>query len=269
MENKNAQFAGSIPAVYDRYLGPMFFQPYAEDMAARLNVAENSSVLELACGTGIVTRILRDRLPATARLVATDLNEAMMQNAATKFTGNDAVEWQQADATSLPFEDQTFDAVVSQFGFMFFPDKATSAREARRVLKPGGVFLFNVWDSLEQNPLGQIAHETVARFFEKDPPTFYQVPFGYHDHDEIRRVLEDAGFRDIRIDVVRKTSVPTRADDAATGLVEGSPVSVAITDRDASLFPKIKAAVADALAKQLGGTTFQAPMSAVVVEARK
>src|SRR4051812_3257988 len=112
MDNKNAQFAGSIPAAYDRYLGPMFFQPYAEDIAARLSVAPNGSVLELACGTGIVTRVLRDRLPATVRLVATDLNEAMMHNAAAKFTRNEAIEWKQADATALPFQDHSFDAIV-------------------------------------------------------------------------------------------------------------------------------------------------------------
>ena len=269
MENKNAQFAGSIPAAYDRYLGPMFFQPYAEDMAARLTLEPNSSLLELACGTGIVTRVLRDRLPATTRLVATDLNEPMIQIAAAKFTPEDAIEWKQADATALPFDEGLFDAVVCQFGLMFFPDKAASAREARRVLKPGGVFLFSVWDSLEENPLGKIPHETIAGFFEKDPPAFYQVPFGYHDHSEIRHLLEDAGFRDIRIEVVSKTSAPTRAEDAATGLVQGSPMAAAIAERDASLFPIITTAVTEALAKHFGSSTFQAPQRAIVVEARK
>jgi ubiquinone/menaquinone biosynthesis C-methylase UbiE len=215
-----------------------------------------------------VTRILRDRLPATARLVATDLNEPMMQIAAAKFTHNDAVEWKQADATNLPFDDGSFDAVVCQFGFMFFPDKALSAREACRVLKPGGMFLFNTWGSLDENPLGKIPQEIVARFFEKDPPTFYQVPFGYHDREEIQRLLQDAGFRDIRVDVVDKKSAPTRAKDAATGLVQGTPVAVAIADRNASLMPVIKAAVADALTKHFGGSTFRAPMRAVVAQAR-
>ena len=267
MDNKNAQFAGSIPAAYDRYLGPMFFEPYAEDIAARLNVGPNSSVLELACGTGIVTRVLRNRLPAAVRLVATDLNEPMMQIAAAKFTRDDAVEWKQADATNLPFDDGSFDAVVCQFGFMFFPDKPLSAREARRVLKPGGLFLFNTWGPLDENPLGKISHEIIASFFEKDPPTFYQVPFGYHDREEIHGLLQDAGFRDIRIDVVDKQSAPTRAEDAATGLVEGSPIAIAIADRDASLAPAIKAAVADALTKHFGGSTFRAPMRAVVAQA--
>jgi ubiquinone/menaquinone biosynthesis C-methylase UbiE len=267
MEDKNAQFAGTIPAAYDRYLGPILFQPYAEDLAARLNVDAHSSVLELACGTGILTRMLRDHLPATTRLVATDLNEPMIRNAAQKFNQGEAVEWQEADASSLPFDDESFDAVVCQFGIMFLPDKTRGAREAHRVLKPGGVFLFNVWDSMEHNHLGRIAHETIASFFEKDPPAFYQVPFGYHDQAEIKRVLEDAGFRNVRLDVVAKVGGASRPEDAAQGLVHGNPVAVAITERDPSLLPIITNAVAGALKKQFGETV-RAPMRAIVVEAR-
>jgi ubiquinone/menaquinone biosynthesis C-methylase UbiE len=268
MENKNAQFAGSIPAAYDRYLGPIFFQPYAEDLASRLDLAADGALLELACGTGILTRVLRDRLPKTIRLVATDLNEPMIANATRKFAENEAIEWKQADAASLPFDDQTFDAVACQFGMMFVPDKALAAREARRVLKRGGLFLFSVWDALEQNPLGQVAHETISGFFEKDPPTFYQVPFGYHDRDEIRRLLEDAGFKDVRVEVVSKMSVDSRAEEAAIGLVQGNPVSVAIAERDVSLLPVITKAVADALTEHFGSSTFRAPMRAIVAQAR-
>src|SRR2546423_1133323 len=268
MENKNAQFAGSIPAAYDRYLGPILFQPYAEDLAERLKAGGNTSVLELACGTGILTLVLRDRLPATVRLVATDLNEPMIRNAATKFTHNAAIEWKQADASSLPFDDKSFDAVLCQFGIMFVPDKALCAREAHRVLKPGGAFLFNVWDSMEHNDLGRIAHETISSFFEKEPPTFYQVPFGYYDQAEIKRVIEAGGFSNVHVDVISKTSVATRAEDAAIGLVHGNPVSVAIAERDAVLLPAITAAVADALRKHFGAPIFRAPMRAIVVQAR-
>lgn len=268
MKEEHTKFAGSIPAAYDRYLGHVFFQPYAEDLAARLQVKENESVLELACGTGILTRELRNHLPATANLVATDLNEPMFQIASAKFAQGEAVEWRQADACSLPFADQMFDAVVCQFGIMFVPDKTLAARETHRVLKPGGLFLFNVWDALKHNDLGRIAHETITSYFEKDPPAFYQVPFGYHDHAEIKRVLEEAGFRDIRIDVVEKISGASRAEDAATGLVQGNPVSVAIAERDPSLLPVITNAIAAALKNRFGGTTIRAPMRAVIVQAR-
>src|SRR6185436_8265689 len=116
-------FVGSIPENYDRYLGPVLFEPYAADLVDRLALAERADVLELACGTGIVTRRLRDHLGPGARLVATDLNQAMIEYAQTKFASEDSTEWKQADATDLPFADQSFDAVVCQFGLMFFPDK--------------------------------------------------------------------------------------------------------------------------------------------------
>jgi ubiquinone/menaquinone biosynthesis C-methylase UbiE len=268
VKEEHAQFAGSIPAAYDRYLGPLLFQPYAEDLAARLPMEENSSVLELACGTGILTRVLRDRLPATSKLIATDLNVPMFENAQAKFAQGEEVEWQQADACHLPFGDRMFDAVVCQFGIMFVPDKALAAREACRVLKPGGLFLFNVWDAIEHNELGRIAHETITSFFDKDPPTFYQVPFGYHDQNEINGVLEKAGFRDVRIEFVEKVTGASRADDAATGLVQGNPVAVAIAERDPSLLPVITRAVAEALESRFGKADIRAPMRAIIVQAR-
>ncbi|MEY2482538.1 MAG: hypothetical protein QOK24_1066 [Verrucomicrobiota bacterium] len=268
MKDQNAQFSGSIPAAYDRYLGPLFFQPYAEDLAARLQMEGNASVLELACGTGILTRVLRARLPSTIELIATDLNEPMFRHAAEKFGENEAVQWLQADACNLPFGDQTFDAVVCQFGIMFVPDKALAAREAHRVLKPGGVFLFNVWDALEHNAVGRIAHETITSYFEKDPPTFYEVPFGYHDQDEIKRMLESAGFSEVRIEVVAKMAEASRAQDVATGLVQGNPVAVAIAGRNASLLPVITGAVADAITRRFGEENIRAPMRAIVVQAR-
>ncbi|MCA1658907.1 MAG: class I SAM-dependent methyltransferase [Verrucomicrobiaceae bacterium] len=268
MKDEHAQFSGSIPAAYDRYLGPLLFQPYAEDLAARVHVEENALVLELACGTGILTRVLRTRLPSTVKLIATDLNEPMFRHAADKFGKKEAVQWLQADACSLPFGDRMFDAVVCQFGIMFVPDKELAAREARRVLKPGGLFLFNVWDALEHNDVGRIAHETITSYFDKDPPTFYHVPFGYHDQEEIKRVLESAGFRDVRIEVVAKVGQPSRAREVATGLVQGNPVSMAIAERDPSLLPAITDAVADAITRRFGQADIRAPMRAVLVQAR-
>ena len=268
MQDKHAQFSGSIPEAYDRYLGPMFFQPYAEDLAARLEVEKHGSILELACGTGILTRVLRSRLPSKAKLTATDLNEPMFRNAVNKFREGEAVHWLQADACSLPFGDTIFDAVVCQFGIMFVPDKALAAREARRVLKPGGLFLFNVWDAMEHNELARLTHETIASFFDKDPPAFYQVPFGYHNQDEMQGVLEQAGVREIQIEIVAKVSAASHAEDAATGLVQGNPVAAAITERDPALLPVITQAVAQAITDRFGKKDIRAPMRAIVVQAR-
>lgn len=151
---------------------------------------------------------------------------------------------------------------------MFMPDKLLAATEARRVLKPGGLFLFNVWDALEHNALGQLTHCVITGYFEKDPPTFYQIPFGYHDQEEIKRVLAEAGFYEIKTDVVSRVSQSERAEDAATGLVHGNPVAVSIVERDASLLPVITNAVAIEIAARFGERDVRAPMRAIVVQAR-
>jgi ubiquinone/menaquinone biosynthesis C-methylase UbiE len=198
MKEEHAKFSGSIPAAYDRYLGPILFQPYAEDLAARLRAKKTRSVLELACGTGIVTRVLRTYLPSKVKLIATDLNEPMFRQAAAKFGTGEKVRWLEADACDLPFDDGKFDAVVCQFGIMFVPDKALAAREAYRVLKRDGLFLFNVWDAMKHNKLGELAHRTIASYFKKDPPTFYQIPFSYHNRAEIHRRRDRCNYASLR-----------------------------------------------------------------------
>ena len=269
MSEQDVDFSGSIPANYDRYLGPMFFQPYAEDLAQRLQVRPDGSVLEVACGTGILTRVLRSRLAPTVKLMATDLNEPMLQNAIGKFHAGESVQWHEVDATNLPFADATYDAVVCQFGLMFVPDKRAAVRETYRILKPGGSFLFNVWDAMEHNELAKIAHQIIESFFDRDPPNFYEVPFGYHDRGEIEKLMTQEGFRAIQISVVAKESKASQAENAAKGLVEGNPVVVAITERDPSLVPKITDAVAAAIKSRFGDVSVRAPMRAIIVQAHR
>jgi ubiquinone/menaquinone biosynthesis C-methylase UbiE len=267
VKDEHTKFSGSIPAAYDRYLGPILFQPYAEDLATRLAAYKTGSVLELACGTGILTRVLRSCLPSKVKLIATDLNEPMFRQAAPKFGKNERVRWLEADACDLPFADRKFDAVVCQFGIMFVSDKAHAAREAHRVLKRDGIFLFNVWDAMRHNKLGELAHRTITSYFDKDPPTFYQVPFSYHDRTEIRRILKQAGFRKIETKVIAKVGKAKRAEDIAKGLVEGNPVAVTIAKRDASLLPIITDAVNAAITRRFGKRDIRAPMRAIVVRA--
>lgn len=264
-----AAFIGKIPEQYDRYLAPLLFDPYADDLVARIAMHDGMRILEVACGTGIVTRRLVDKLAGRGTIVATDLNEAMFAHARRGLPGRGDATWRHADGTSLPFETRSFDVVVCQFGVMFFSDKAAGAREAFRVLKPGGLYLLNVWDSLEQNSVQRLTHETIAGFFPKDPPKFYTVPCGYHDVAAIESLLRDAGFEAVRCERVAKEGKSASAAEAALGLIEGNPVFGEIMQRRPEALAEIKAAVAARLARELGDQPLRAPLRAIVVSGRR
>ena len=268
MTDPNAVFAGSIPENYDRHLGQVLFEPYARDLAERLEVKDGAHVLEIACGTGIVTRHLRNRLPAGARLVATDLNSPMIDFARQKLVGMRGIDWQPADACALPFPSASFDAVVCQFGLMFVPDKRAAFHEARRVLVRGGAFLFSVWDSLERNAFARIAHETIGSLFPVEPPTFYQVPFSLHRRDELLAFLSESGFTGPRIEEVALEGLSPSAGELAIGLVEGNPTAATIRERGGIPVGKVIEAVAAAVAREFGDRPTRLPLQALVVSAR-
>jgi len=265
--DQNAAFAGSVPALYHAHLGPFFFVPYARDLARRVPATSNGTLLELACGTGIFTEELLARLDATSTLTATDLNEGMIDLARARL-GDDRVRWQTADATTLPFGDRSFDTVASQFGVMFFPDKVAAARETRRVLKPHGLFLFNVWGTLDENPIARLTHEVVGAFFTSDPPAFYYVPFGYHDRAQITADLRSAGFSEITSETVDLTGTSPSAGHVATGLVQGSPIAHAVRERATAPVDTVTRALADAIVRRFGAGEVRAPMRAHVFAAR-
>lgn len=267
MPNVNARYQGTIPEFYHRYLGPVMFEPYATDLARRVGVAGVGSILEIACGTGRLTRQLRKHLAPSTRLVATDLNEPMIDYARRQLNDTANIEWKPADATMLPFADASFDAVVCGFGVMFFPDKNAAFREMRRVLPQGGLLAFNVWGALEHNPYARIAHETVATFFPKDAPDFFHVPFGFHDRETLQRLLSNSGFDQIDFNWVTQEAHSNSARAFAVGLIQGYPISIAIQQRGAATDPIVEA-VAAALARFGGDSPFRSTMSALVVTAR-
>lgn len=259
-------FAGSIPGLYDAYMVPLIFEPYASDLANRLIGRDVEHVLEVAAGTGVATRALASALPRTATIVATDLNQPMLDYAATVGTGR-SVQWRQADATQLPFPDRTFDVVVCQFGVMFFPDKIQAYSEARRVLRPGGVFVFNVWDRIEENEFADTVTEALESLFPDDPPQFLaRTPHGYHDWAVIERDLVRAGFAAApHFDTVAARSRAASARIPAMAYCQGTPLRNEIEARDATRLGMATDLAEAALAERYGRSDVDGKTQAHVV----
>jgi SAM-dependent methyltransferase len=269
MINQTARFDGTIPMHYESGLGPHLFVDYASDLARRVAVAKPGCVLEIAAGTGILTRMLRDALPNSTRLVASDLNLPMLEFARQKFSADEKIEFRPADAIALPFEDGTFDMLVCQFGVMFFADKDKSYREAYRVLASGGRYHFNVWDSFDFNPFARISHETVGCFFPKDSPTFFTVPFGYHRIDAIKASLLGAGFEDISVHVLKIDKTIPEVRRLAQGLIFGNPIIEEICARETTNPSAIVDAVTMALQSTFGQDPGRMPLQAIIFDALK
>jgi ubiquinone/menaquinone biosynthesis C-methylase UbiE len=261
-------FAGSVPEIYDRFMVPLIFEPYALDLAERIAAAKPQQVLETAAGTGVLTRALAARLPGDARIVATDLNPPMIEQAKVSQPGGRPIEWQHADALKLPFTDQSFDAVACQFGAMFFPDKVQGYKEARRVLKPGGRFCFNVWDTIATNEFADVVTQVLAEMFPQDPPLFMaRTPHGHHDTGLIREQLAAAGFSDISVDAVEHRSKAPSPRHPAVAYCQGTPLRNEIEARDASRLEEATNRATEALARRFGNGPVDGRIRAYVITA--
>jgi len=253
MAESDKIFAGSIPAFYDTYMVPLIFEAYATDLAERVAGLAPKAVLETAAGSGVVTRALAARLTSDASYFVTDLNQPMLDHAKAKQGSDSRITWQQADALKLPFDEGAFDAVVCQFGAMFFADKVMGYAEARRVLKPGGRFIFNVWDHIDANDFARAVTEAAATVFPDDPPRFLaRTPHGYHDMDAIREELAVAGFSQVSIATLEKTSTAPSPRHAAIAYCQGTPLRNEIESRDASLLELVTGRATEAIAVQFG-----------------
>ena len=259
-------FAGSIPELYDRWLVPLIFEPYAIDLATRVALRSPSRVLEIAAGTGVVTRRLAASLPPTTTIVATDLNRAMLDRAAAVGTAR-PVEWREADATQLPFPEESFDAVVCQFGVMFFRDKAKAFAEARRVLRDGGTLLFNVWDRIADNEFADEVTRSLETMFQADPPRFLaRVPHGYADASVIARDLAAGGFaKSPAIVVLAERSRADSSKVPAIAYCQGTPLRSEIEAGDAARLVDATDVAAAAIAKRFGSGAVDGKIQALVV----
>lgn len=263
-------FAGSIPAFYDTYLVPLIFEPYAADLANRLKARILKDVLEVAAGTGVVTRALASALPHPVNIISTDLNQAMIDHAST-LPIDRAVEWRQADATDLPFADESFDAVVCQFGMMFMPDKPKAYAEALRVLRRGGVFLFNMWDKIRENEFADVITISLESMFPDDPPRFLaRTPHGHHDLRVIEADLLKAGFENLPH--VETVAARSRADSPmmpAIAYCQGTPLRNEIESRDASSLDRATQLAADAIAERFGQGAVDGKIQAHVISVER
>ena len=262
-------FSGSIAEIYDTCLVPLLFEVYASDLARRAAEGAPARILETAAGTGVVARALAPLLAEQARYVVTDLNPPMLERASQRQGADGRIRWQQANALELPFESGSFDTALCQFGAMFFPDRIAGYREALRVLKPGGRFLFNVWDGIEHNDFARLVTEAAGAVFPSDPPLFLaRTPHGYHDVAQIDMELRKAGFSDVEIETLAKRSVASTARDAAVAYVQGTPLRNEIEARDPGALEAVTERAAETIAAAYGEGAVDGKIQAHVVAAR-
>lgn len=268
-QQSDVLFTGSIPELYERFLVPLIFEPYGDDLAERVDGLGPRTVLEVAAGTGVVTRALSSRLPSATAITATDLNQPMVDFASGLGTAR-PVTWRQADALDLPFEDGAFDAVVCQFGVMFFPDRGRAFNEFRRVLCPDGALVFNVWDRIELNEFADVVTEAMTTVFPDDPPMFLaRTPHGHHDRERLSDEVVAAGFDVPTIDTIESRSRAASADDAAIGYCQGTPLRNEIEARDPSRLAEATTVAAAAIADRFGRTDIDGKIQAHVFMARR
>ncbi len=266
MVDTAGDFGGSIPEHYDSILGPAQFHAIADALVKRMPVRPKGDVLELACGTGIVTERLRARLDSGFRIVATDLSEDMLAHARSRVKGK--IDWRKADAGALPFKDETFGAVVCGLGVMFVADKDKLCREVRRVLVEGGMVLFNVWDSIERNPQGKANAQVLEELFPGDPEMrFAELPYGFSDRELIRRHLEGSRFRDVRIEPLAIEIKAPSARTYATGQMRGTPRG-ALVEKKGRKLDEVIDRVAAALAAIGGDEPFRVEANLLIVRAQ-
>jgi ubiquinone/menaquinone biosynthesis C-methylase UbiE len=266
MSETDKVFTGSIAEDYDRYMVPLIFESFAEDVARRVAALSPGAVLETAAGSGVVARALAPRLRSNARYVVTDLNRPMLDYAAKHQPADSRISWRQADALALPFEEACFDVICCQFGVMFFPDRHSGFREARRVLKPGGYFVFSVWDRIEENVFADDVTNALAEMFPDDPPRFLaRTPHGYHDTALIRRELNEAGFSSVVIETKAEQSRASSPRHAAVAYCQGTPLRSEIESRDAQKLESATEYAAARIANRHGNGEVAAKIQAHVV----
>ena len=263
----DTSFTDDVARLYEATLVPLIFEAYAEDLAARARALEPNDLLEIACGTGVVTRALATSLPSSCEIIATDLNNAMVAHAESVGAVR-MVSWRQADVMALPYDDESFDVVVCQFGVMFFPDRVAAYREVRRVLRPGGIFLFNIWNAIEHNEFAAVVTEAVSTLYPEDPPVFLaRTPHGHGCPTEIEADARAAGFKNCELFQLDNISVASTPDVPAIAYCQGTPLRNEIEAREPGGLQRATVVATEAIRARYGSGQVEGRISAVVVRA--
>jgi SAM-dependent methyltransferase len=214
------QLEGSAPEVYERYLVPALFAPFAERLIELTAPQPGDRVLDVACGTGIVGRLAA---MLGAHAVGVDSNPLMLEVARAV---DPSIEWLESEAGELPFPDASFDLVLCQAGFQYFPDRAASLREMRRVLAPGGRLAISVWRAVEHQPGWLLLAEALDRHAGPEVGAIMRAPFAFSSADALRDLVRAAGFRDVAVEIqIEAVRFPSAKDlllrqEAASPLAE-------------------------------------------------
>lgn len=268
MEIFNIDYTDSIPKFYDIYLAPLVFGEHAEDLATRVMAESPQKILEIAAGSGVVARALAPQISPNTKYMVTDLEQEMLDQAKTKQPAQANITWQQADAMDLPFDDNSFDVIICQFGFMYFADKLKAVTEARRVLKPGGEFIFSVWDRLENNVFADLVTQAAVKIFPDDPPLFFErVPYAFYDNDAMRKTLQDGGFKHIIIQDKPRISTAGSALHIALAFAYGTPLRNEIEARDPDGLQKVALAAVNLIEEHYGKGEVAAQMQSFIITA--
>lgn len=253
---------------YDKYLGPLFFEPYAMDVAGLIDPSVVGRALEIGCGTGRVTRHLSKLLSSNSSLIASDISQDMLVVAKEELPDRN-IEWRIIDAENLPIETDSVDLVVCYFGYMFVPDKRKAFAEALRVLKKGGMLLMATWDTLEHNVPSLVFRKTVEKYFGEALPESSMVATSMHDPVANTQMLQLAGFFKTKSFRVVKEMHAESAARAAEGLVKGGSLYNEILKRNPAWLDQIISTVEQKLGEKYGKAPMIAPISAIITQGWK
>ena len=269
-EKKEAfKFTGEDAENYDTYLGPILFEPYGQFIALQVAAEKPGSVLEIACGTGRVTRQLRKSLPATAKLIASDISGDMLAVAKRELDGHD-IEFKVEDAQSLSFPDNSFDLVICQFGMMFLPDKQKGFNEIYRVLKPGGKFMCLTWDNMLNIPICKlIFNDLVVPLFHDEDTTRFYVPFSMHNPQQLKDWMQNAGFTSTEVDTIVLNSGPHEVKNVVDAYFRKHMMGKEVMAKDPSAFEPIAREFEEEIGRQYGAADPVFELSALLTVGQK